>query len=128
MMKWCLRHTKAILDERKAASWSSQWLRVLKQETEKGFHPELPKYGFGDPTSYNLIADVIDVTSPCGAVRHGAECFNFYFPQELDTSYLVVWDGFEDLPWMTKTEVELRAFLIERVAEGYAFPLNPVWP
>ena len=26
-----------------------------------------------------------------GAVRHGAECFNFYFPQELDPEFLVVW-------------------------------------
>ena len=29
-----------------------------------------------------------------GAVRHGAECFNFYFPQELDREYLVIYEGF----------------------------------
>jgi len=107
-----------------------------------------------------LIGDVVDVTSACGAVRHGAECFNFYFPQELDPDFLVrslrmapwfeertlhmlfrctervfecgraqvVWDGLESPPWKTVTEPELRAFLLERAAEGFSFPLNPVWP
>merc|ERR1711964_816657 len=101
---------------------------MLQGEWEKGFHPTFPKYGFGDSTSYRLIENVVQATLSCGAVRHGAECFNFYFPQELDESYLVVWEGFPDIPWSYKTEEELRAFLLERVVDGYCFPLNPVWP
>ena len=31
-------------------------------------------------------------TVACGAVRHGAECFNYYFPQEMDDEFLVIWD------------------------------------
>merc|ERR1712039_729680 len=30
-------------------------------------------------------------------------------------------------PWDYLSESELRPWLLERVAEGYAFPLNPVW-
>ena len=40
-----------------------------------------------------MVAKVVDATISCGAVRHGAECFNFYFPQDLDDEFLVVWDG-----------------------------------
>lgn len=40
----------------------------------------------------------------------------------------VVWDGFDSPPWRTVKEPELRAFLLERAAEGFSFPLNPVWP
>jgi hypothetical protein len=56
-------------------------LQVITQEASNGFHPVLPKFGFGDPTSYHLIGSAVDATGECGAVRHGAECFNFYFPQ-----------------------------------------------
>lgn len=42
--------------------------------------------------------------------------------------YLVVWDGFEiGAPWRYMTDAELRGFLLQRIAEGYAFPLNPKW-
>ena len=104
--------------------------------SSKGKTVEIPKLGFGDPTSVKLIGDVswrkegialghwasnevpkkqqitstayskenirkplktfeirtcafffavifevVTVTESCGAIRHGAECFNFYFPQ-----------------------------------------------
>ena len=39
------------------------------------------------------------VFSASQAVRHGAESFNFYFPQDLDPEYLVVWDGYDGLQW-----------------------------
>ena len=45
-----------------------RWLHVLKEEARKGFHPELPKYGFGDPTSYGLIGDIVSATISHGAV------------------------------------------------------------
>jgi hypothetical protein len=87
----------------------------------------VPKYGFGDATSYRLIESVVRATHESGAVRHGSECFNFYFPQELDDDYLVVWEGFDDKPWDYMGEEDLRDFLEERIEEGYSFPMNPVW-
>lgn len=128
LMNWSLDKAVEILHSPDEASWTSRWLDILKQEAENGFHPEIPKFGFGDPSSYRLIGDVIAQTAPCGAVRHGAECFNYYFPQELDETYLIVWEGFPDKPWDYKSEQELRRFLIDRVHEGFSFPLNPVWP
>lgn len=128
LVNWSLLHTEEVLSQPCAKGWTSRWLEVLKSEAEKGFHPEIPKYGFGDPTSVKLIADIVDKLEACGAVRHGAECFNFYFPQELDDEFLIVWDGFDDPPWKIATEPEVREFLLARAKEGYAFPLNPVWP
>jgi len=125
---WALDNTEKILGSPSKSSWNSRWLEVLKEANEKGFHPTLPKYGFGDKTSYHLIEAVVDATRESGAVRHGAECFNFYFPQELDEDYLVVWEEFPDKPWQYMDEDDLREFLLERVDEGYSFPLNPVWP
>merc|ERR1719329_950580 len=89
---------------------------------------DFPRCGFGDAASYALTEEIVDATKETGAVRHGAECFNFFFPQELDTKYLVVWHGFPNQPWEYRSEPDLRAFLIERANEGFAFPLNPVWP
>jgi len=94
LIAWTLEHTEGILKTLDHQSWNSRWLEVLAKENERGFHPTIPKYGFGDPTSYRLIQDVIAETAPCGAVRHGAECCNLYFPQELDDEYLIVWQGF----------------------------------
>ena len=48
--------------------------------------------------------------------------------ETVDDEFLVVWDGFHDPPWESRSEPELREFLLERVAEGYTFPVNPVWP
>jgi hypothetical protein len=89
LMKWALDHTSGLLAKPGTKGWMSSWLGILKEEARNGFHPTLPKYGFGEATSYRLIGDVVDATSVCGAVRHGAECFNFYFPQELDPDFLV---------------------------------------
>jgi len=128
LVTWALDNTKGVLMSLNAHPWTSRWLEVLKRENERGFHPPLPKYGFGDPTSYQLIGHVVEVTAPCGAIRHGAECSNFYFPQELDDEYLVVWSGFPDKPWEYKTEGKVREFLFEQAKAGFMFPLNPVWP
>ena len=74
-------------------NWTSSWLKVLKKAAQDGFHPKIPALGFGDDTSVNIVQTFVNVLRPCGAVRHGAECFNYYFPQELDDEFLVVWDG-----------------------------------
>jgi hypothetical protein len=104
-------------------------LDILTRETEQGFYPQVPAYGFGDPTSIRIIENAIDATISCGAVRHGAECFNFWFPQELDNEFLVIWECYgQDKPWKYLSEDDLRGFLLDRAKEGYSFPLNPVWP
>jgi len=128
LVLWSLEHTQNILCNLDHNPWTSRWIEVLRSENEKGFHPTLPKYGFGDPTSYRLTDDVVAETAPCGAVRHGAECCNFYFPQELDDEYLVIWHEFPNKPWDYLNEKSLRMFLLDRLKEGFSFPINPVWP
>lgn len=129
LAQWSLERTEELLQiPFKKGSWTSQWLELLTREINKGFYPNIPRYGFGDPTSYRITEDIIAATVGSGAVRHGPECFNFMFPQELDNQFMVVWDGFEETQWKYLTEPELRVFLIDRVKEGFAFPINPVWP
>lgn len=131
LARWALDRTRQILKTPSERSWNSRWLQVLQEANESGFHPEIPRYGFGDKTSYELIQRVVEATSDSGAVRHGAECFNFWFPQGLDDEFLIVWEGFREVegkPWKHVDEDDLRQFLIERARCGYAFPLNPVWP
>merc|ERR1719424_1600722 len=127
LASWALDHSREVLSKPGELGWNSRWLEVLKQAAADGFHPELPKYGFADNASYRLIGEVVKATIESGAVRHGAECFNFYFPQELDEEYLVVWEKFEGTPWSYMAEHEVREFLLERAMEGFSFPLNPVW-
>ena len=131
IMDWALEQTSMLLKQENTKGWTGHWLDVLKANPD--FHPTLPEYGFGDPTSYSFIGDVVNVVKVCGAVRHGAECFNFFFPQELDPDFLVIWDGFaneppDNPPWRTMTEPEMRKFLLDRTKDGYGFPINPVWP
>jgi hypothetical protein len=125
---WSLDKTANILRSPGSIAWNSRWLRVLEQADEEDFHPVMPAYGFGDPTSYGLISSIVKATCDSGAVRHGAECFNFFFPQQLDSEYLIVWGGFQGQPWTYQNESGLRDFLIARAKESFDFPLNPVWP
>eukprot|EP00930_Biecheleria_cincta_P095959 TRINITY_DN87843_c0_g1_i1.p1 TRINITY_DN87843_c0_g1~~TRINITY_DN87843_c0_g1_i1.p1 ORF type:complete len:798 (+),score=141.58 TRINITY_DN87843_c0_g1_i1:70-2463(+) len=128
IIMWLLARTREVLSDPDHNPWMSRWIQVIEREAAKGWHPETPKYGFGDPTSYKLIGHVVQQTSPCGAVRHGAECCNFGFPQDLDEDYLLVWHGFPDKPWDYNTEPDLRKFLLDRIQDGHQFPINPVWP
>lgn len=124
VVKQCLYNIRKLLDEGIGRSWTSSWVDILKQAE---FHPKCPDYGFGDPTSTRIVAQVVDATASCGAVRHGPECFNFFFPQELDAQHLVIWDGFAGPGWQYLEENALQKFLLDRVGEGYCFPLNPAW-
>ena len=90
LIDWALDQTTALLASPSTKGWMGRWLDILKEAAHNGFHPTKgPEFGFGDPTSYRLIGDIVNATSHCGAVRHGAECFNFGFPQELDREFLV---------------------------------------
>lgn len=127
-MAWSLDKTETVLRNPDHQAWTSRWIDILRIENENGFHPKAPyPYGFGDKTSIEQIKGVVEATKACGAVRHGPECFNFHFPQELDDEFLVVWGNFKEKPWSYFTEEALRAFLLERIKDGYAFPVNPVW-
>lgn len=125
---WSIDQTWEILRNEKNHPWTARWLNVVKKAEEEHYHPKAPGLGFGDPTSSKLIENLVSFTQSTGAVRHGAECFNFWFPQDLDDEYLIVWKGFPDKPWIYKTEPELRDFLSERIVEGFSFPVHPVWP
>ena len=114
-----LTHIETILSVRDAQPWTKRWLEILKGEvTTSGQKataaqvqarkqsrrgtiaatfdgdsgPVMPRFGFGDPVSYAFIEHAVRHLKLTGAVRHGAECFNFYFPQPLDEEYLVVWE------------------------------------
>jgi len=133
LVRWCMTNVERVLNEPKAQGWTKRWLEVLKLEATNGFHPTMPEFGFGDPRSYDIMLKAVERLNISGAVRHGAECFNFYFPQELDEEFLVVWDGFpayyggRHAPWKYVGREGLRSFLMARLEEGYAFPLNPKW-
>jgi len=127
LVQWLVGNLEGVLSDPQPAGWMTRWLEVLKTEAHKGFHPEIPRFGFGDPTSYSIIGGAVKKTKKTGGVRHGPECFNFYFPQELDEEYLIVWEGFDKGSWKYVDEPTLRAFLSARIDDGYSFPLNPKW-
>ena len=68
--------------EGKANNWTSSWLNVMKHHARQ---ITMPRYGFGDPKSYAIMKHAVRRLEEFGAVRHGAECFNFYFPQVRDS-------------------------------------------
>lgn len=129
LAKFALSTSESILAEPSPSSWSTRWLDHLKRHQVEP--PDMPSYGYCDPSTQVLVEEIVQATARTGAVRHSAECFNFFFAQELDTDYLIVWDAFKKMgdgkPWAYKNEDELRDFLKERIAEGFCMPLNPVW-
>ena len=135
-------------------NWTTRWLDILKQHAAKGFHPEIPQFGFGDGTSYDIVSNAVHSLKQTGAVRHGAESFNYYFPQDLDDHFLIVSQTCcssssscssspttmstltrnhqnviinPKVPWKYVNRIELQEFLSQRIQEGYTFPLNPKW-
>eukprot|EP00812_Abedinium_dasypus_P009742 NODE_340_length_1652_cov_531.443331.p1 GENE.NODE_340_length_1652_cov_531.443331~~NODE_340_length_1652_cov_531.443331.p1 ORF type:complete len:461 (+),score=149.87 NODE_340_length_1652_cov_531.443331:3-1385(+) len=131
LAEWSLDCTREILRDTQDISWNRRWLTVLRLAKPQGEVAKMPKYGWGDATSHRMIGEIVEATKESGAIRHGAECFNFLFPQELDDTYLIIWEHFNatmQLPWQYVKEEGLRKFLMDRIKEGYTFPLNPVWP
>jgi hypothetical protein len=135
LVKWSVNKIKTILDtqakedpETPLLSWTKCWLKVLQEAAGKGFQPTMPKFGFGDPRSYSIMEQAVEQLQEDGCVRHGAECFNYYFPQELDEHFLVISKLLPgNVPWAYMNVTELQEFLGERVDEGFTFPLNPKW-
>lgn len=120
-----------VLDVPKPVGWMSSWLELVLADREP--QPPTPQFGFGDPTSYGIISEAVRATHLTGAVRHGAECFNFTMPQDLDDEFLVCYEGFRGaptyskVPWRYVDRAGLLNFLSARVNEGFAFPINPKW-
>ena len=136
LLKWCVSNTENVLDRQSSdrsatpssCSWTSRWLDVLKKSAKEGFHPKVPRFGFGDAKSYSILEGAVSYLKSNGAVRHGAECFNYYFPQDLDDEFLIVSDT---LPgkgcWKYVNAAGLQEFLLKKIDDGYTFPLNPKW-
>mmetsp|Transcript_75856 Transcript_75856/g.180198 ORF Transcript_75856/g.180198 Transcript_75856/m.180198 type:complete len:772 (+) Transcript_75856:158-2473(+) len=127
ILSWCVHNIELLLERQEPRPWTSQWLDVLKAEANKGFHPDIPPLGFGDPTSSEIMRKAVEKLKMTGAIRHGAECFNYYFPQELDTQFLVIYHGYTRVPWRYLSLDELLVFLKKMIGIGYTFPLNPKW-
>jgi len=87
----------------------------------------MPKFGYADLRSYKIMEGAVRRLETSGAVRHGPECFNYGFPQELDDEFLVISDLFSGVPWRYTDVSGLIEILEEKVDEGFTFPLNPKW-
>merc|ERR1719446_1261240 len=94
LAKWTLDNAERILRTPRPDGWTTRWLEVLHDLAESGEHHDFPPFGYGDDTSVGLVKIICNAVISSGAIRHGAECFNFHFPQELDEEYLIVWDGY----------------------------------
>lgn len=119
-----------MLSHPSSEGWNQQWFQAVAS-MDKMITVDMPKFGLGDSTSTRLIEEVVKATEDSGAVRHGAESFNYMFPQDFDASYLIVWDHFQNdgnIPWKNCGMNELLTFLRERREDGFIFPINPVWP
>ena len=85
LVQWSVKNISDVLDEKVAsesdAGWMETWFKVLKKAAIKGYYPKTPKYGNGDPKSYEIIEVAVSRLQETGCVRHGAECFNWFFPQ-----------------------------------------------
>jgi len=110
--------------EGKSNNWTASWLNVMKHQ--KKHHP-MPRYGYGDPKSYAIMKYAVQRLEEFGAVRHGAECFNFYFPQELDDEFLVIGGNLGGAKYKYMKLTELQDFLLGTIDLGFTFPLNPKW-
>lgn len=124
-MLWCIDRIEEILNSPKSSdSWTERWLDVLKKDNP---HPDIPPYGFGDPKSYGIMERAALQLIDTGAVRHGSECFNYYFPQEIDDTLLIISDTLKPVPWKYVNAKQLQSILSQRIWDGFVFPINPKW-
>ena len=130
VLMWCVEQIENVLgDRRRAKSWTKRWLDIKKTEASKGFDPAIPPLGFSDPKSNSIMKHAIRRLHKEGSVRHGAESFNYTFPQELDEHFLVISDSLsgQTLPWRYVDPQGLQEILKEKIDKGYTFPINPKW-
>lgn len=147
-----IQHIDEILSNPSYEPWNERWLDIIKGQSVKASddsgidsftkparrkHSLIAgsfkkkhvdgKLGFGDEISQEIIRRA-NHDIGYGAVRHAAESFNYYWPQPPDAEYLVVWKGYgNSVPWKSLSPAQIVKFLLERAANGYAFPINPMW-
>ena len=138
VLMWCVNQIELIMEEDSLQSqtasappsWTNRWLDVLKHEKlNKEWTVHIPPLGFSDPKSNSIMKRAIYRLRKEGAVRHGAECFNYYFPQELDQEFLIISDDLPGttLPWKYVDGQGLQEILKDKIDMGYTFPINPKW-
>ena len=129
MLNWCIDEIEGILaSPQEEVGWTRRWLEVKKKVCFGKMHSEVPEFGFADPQSYAVMKAAVRRLRGNGAVRHGPECFNYAFPQELDDKYLVISETLPgQVPWKYVDSDELIGILCDKVDEGFTFPLNPKW-
>ena len=138
LIKWNLDEIEKILEMPLASEgWASRWLRALKDVKAHAHKVAMPAYGYGDAVSYQMMQHAVRRLNKTGAVRHGAECFNYYFPQDLDDEFLIISEVFlhekykspkhGNVPWRYVNQEELKDFLYNQIGQGFTFPLNPKW-
>ena len=129
LVNWEIDNIENILRTPSADEWAQRWLGVLKNNNFTGPASHMPNCGYGDPKTYKIMELAVKRLGSNGAVRHGAECFNFGFPQDLDDQYLIVLgDALAgEVPWKYVSEPELRDLLLEKIQRGFVFPINPKW-
>ena len=70
VLEWCVENIEAVLrasaERLRDATWTEEWLDVLKRARERGFYPNMPPLGFGDPVSY----DFMEKSTPAFAVAN----------------------------------------------------------
>jgi hypothetical protein len=133
LMKWMNDRVGDILAKNKPdVSWTSRWFDVLTAADDSAM-PEMPRFGFGDPKSYKIMEGAVArfVHNKNGAVRHGAECFNYKFPQDIDDKLLVIADIGDfpgsNAPFKYMSPGELQELMLTKIDDGFIFPLNPKW-
>lgn len=132
LMIWAVKNIEQILDEQtvdptNSDTWTIRWLDVLKKAAAEGKQIDVPEYGFGDPKSTSIMEHASLKLKSTGAVRHGSECFNYQFPQEIDDMFLLISDTLKPVPWKYVNVKDLQTILSKKIAEGFVFPLNPKW-
>ena len=130
IMKRVIDGIENILNDPRSTSrsWTSNWFQILKENASDGVKVKMPQFGYGDPKTYSIMKNAISRLTDNGAIRHGSECFNFFFPQELDHKFLVISNRrINGKPWTYLSISELQTYLRSMIKEGFTFPLNPKW-
>ena len=130
LASWTLRHLQGLLETGCGGHWDVLWKDVVDKYKNEFYDimpsNQFPKRGFGDAATDSLVACLVQATADTGAIRHGSECFNYFFPQALDRTFLVIDPEFQADPFRVVTEKELVDFLWKRLDAGFSFPLHPV--
>ena len=84
IMRWMISGVEEVLDRQtEDQDWTNCWVEILRKATKQGFHPDIPRYGFGDAQSYSIMKQATESVRLSGAVRHGSEWYVYLFLQNL---------------------------------------------